>query len=47
MNPPRQLGGHMRPPLLPLEDPRDFDVVQCILVSAGLFVPDTRQDRAA
>jgi 1-pyrroline-4-hydroxy-2-carboxylate deaminase len=37
-----QPGGHVRPPLLPLDDPRDLDTLRGILASAGLFAPKTR-----
>jgi 4-hydroxy-tetrahydrodipicolinate synthase len=37
-----QPGGHVRPPLLPLDDPRDLDTLRGILASAGLFAPETR-----
>jgi 1-pyrroline-4-hydroxy-2-carboxylate deaminase len=42
-----QPGGHVRPPLLALDDPRDLDTLQSILASAGLLSPDARRGRAA
>ncbi len=42
-----QPGGHVRPPLLPLDDPCELDTLRSILASAGLFAPDARRGRAA
>jgi 4-hydroxy-tetrahydrodipicolinate synthase len=42
-----QPGGHVRSPLLPLDDSRDLSTLRNILVSAGLFAPDARRGHAA
>jgi 1-pyrroline-4-hydroxy-2-carboxylate deaminase len=42
-----QPGGQVRPPLLPLDNPRDLDTLRSILTSADLFAPDARRGRAA
>lgn len=47
MNLLRQPGGHVHRPLLPLDNPRDLDTLQCILAFAGLFALDALHARAA
>jgi len=42
-----QPGGHVRPPLLPLDDACDLDTLRGILASAGLFASDAGRSRAA
>jgi 1-pyrroline-4-hydroxy-2-carboxylate deaminase len=36
-----QPGGHVRPPLLPIDDPQHLETLRRILDEAGLFANDT------
>jgi dihydrodipicolinate synthase/N-acetylneuraminate lyase len=42
MNMLGQSGGHVRPPLLPIEDPRDVEALRRVLDEAGLFADAVR-----
>jgi hypothetical protein len=47
MNMLGQRGGHVRPPLLPIDDPEQLEMLRQILDEAGLFTDEMRPASAA